>query len=222
MGNTINFGGLTIVVENPAGSVRRGIDNEGTPWQTQMTYDYGELKGTLGVDGDPIDVFVNQRGPRKWVYIVYTTTKDGSGFDEQKCFLGFEDTMDAKNAFFKNYDLPDQFFGRIEAIPFADFKKKVLATKNNPSLIHASKIEAAIQLYAKDYTYGSNFKVGEEVYVDGLRGRGVVMEVDDHGRLKIRYRSGLWITRAPNFVHHMNEGEYKNKYMTSNVRQGLG
>lgn len=208
-------------MENPAGSTRSGVGPDGTPWSTQMTYDYGEVKGTMGADGDPVDVFVNPRGPRKWAFVIHQTDKLVGNWDEDKVFLGFDDAMDAKSAFFKNYDKPENFYGSIEAIPFDDFKKKVLATKNNPTMIHASRMESTIQLFAVGHP-NSPFKIGDPVIVDGERGRGVVKEVLPNGRLKIWFRSGLYITRDPMFVHSFNESDYHNKYMTSNVRQGLG
>lgn len=65
--------GVSIRLENLRGTVRSGVDADGTPWQTEMTYDYGELPGTVGLDNDPVDAFV---GPdpagAQYVYVVHT------------------------------------------------------------------------------------------------------------------------------------------------------
>src|SRR5208282_6300892 len=105
------FQGFRIEVENEAGTTRSGKDKDGKPWSTVMTYDYGEILVSMGVDGDPVDVFIGGDKSAKFVYIIHQTTKDGRQFDEDKCFLGFDDAMDAKSAFYKNYDKPDAFYG---------------------------------------------------------------------------------------------------------------
>src|SRR5260221_12599223 len=131
MAKTIKFGGLVINVENPAGSVRSGIGPDGKKWSTTMTYDYGEIVGSMGIDGDPVDCFVNTKGPKKWAYVIHQTDKLIGEWDEDKVMLGFDDTMDAKDAYFKNFDKQHNFYGSIEAIPFVDFKNNVLASKSN-------------------------------------------------------------------------------------------
>lgn len=230
----IKFQGLQIRIESPAGSVREGVDKGGKPWRTTMSHDYGEILGSKGIDGDPVDVFIGHNKSAKFVYVVHQTTKDGNAIDEDKCFMGFNDAMDAKEAFYKNYDVPEFFWGPVEAIPVDVFKKKVMETKQEPSLIHASKMNTAIELHekpllimkprslgltsfyikhslttpvawwikAQDHTGGPG--IGEEVTVDGFQGRGVITKIEGN-RITVRFRSGLYISRASNFVHKMSE-----------------
>ena len=47
----IDFHGLQVVIENPVGSVRAGIDPDGKPWATELTASYGYISGTEGADG---------------------------------------------------------------------------------------------------------------------------------------------------------------------------
>lgn len=61
------FQKLPINVENKAGSYRTGYDEDGKPWKTKMTYDYGEIRGTEGVDGDAVDAFINRKSKGKRV-----------------------------------------------------------------------------------------------------------------------------------------------------------
>lgn len=50
---------MKIAIENPVGSIRSGVDENGfQPWQTQMSAHYGYFEDTLGADGDELDVFV--------------------------------------------------------------------------------------------------------------------------------------------------------------------
>jgi hypothetical protein len=55
----VQVSGFDITIENPAGSVRKGVDAGGKQWQTTMHNTYGYFKGTEGVDGDHIDVFLH-------------------------------------------------------------------------------------------------------------------------------------------------------------------
>src|ERR1700690_3985520 len=137
---TVKWKGLTIQIENPAGTVRKGKSKTGKTWQTTMSYDYGFVDGTKGVDGDEVDVFLGPNHAAPFVYIMHQLKKESGEFDEQKCFLGFDDAMDATQAYRKAYDLPDLFIGNMETVPFDDFKKKVLETKTNAAPIHAKAL----------------------------------------------------------------------------------
>lgn len=95
-----------VVVPAPAGSVRKGIDADGKEWSTTMANTYGYIKGTEGVDGDHIDVFLHENmdmwNGRK-VYVVDQTNTDGS-FDEHKVMLSFNNKDEAMSAYLANYD----------------------------------------------------------------------------------------------------------------------
>lgn len=102
----VQVGTFNITIENPKGSVRSGIDTEGNKWETTMQNTYGYIRGTEGVDGDHIDVFLSDdidgwNGRR--VFVVDQYNEDGS-FDEHKVMLGFNETDDAEAAYFANYD----------------------------------------------------------------------------------------------------------------------
>lgn len=189
---TKKWKGLTIKIENPAGTVRKGVSKTGKKWQTTMPYDYGYVANTKGIDGDEVDVFLGPDKSAKFVYIMHQVKKESGEFDEQKCFLGFTDLQDAKEAYRKAYDLPDLFIGTMEAVPFDKFKEKVLQTKDSPQLIHASKMNNAIALYANEYR--EPITTGSEVVVNGLHGRGVVVKLVD-GVATVRFRNGMYVSR---------------------------
>jgi len=56
---TITLLGLSIAIENIAGSVRSGRDENGKKWESVMVDHYGYFEGTKGYDGDEVDVFIN-------------------------------------------------------------------------------------------------------------------------------------------------------------------
>ncbi len=83
------WNGLQISVETQAGAWRYWTDSDGTTGRTKMKYDYGYIRGTLGVDGDHVDVFVGPNEHATHVYIVHQRKGgDFRRFDEQKCMLG--------------------------------------------------------------------------------------------------------------------------------------
>lgn len=126
----VTIGEFDITIENPAGSVRKGVDADGKEWSNTMANTYGYIKGTEGVDGDHIDVFLHENmdewNGRK-VFVVDQTNTDGS-FDEHKVMLGFNDKDEAMAAYLANYDKTwaDTHPGlRISETNIEDFNKWV-------------------------------------------------------------------------------------------------
>lgn len=80
--------GLSIAIENPAYTYRKGIDKSGQQWMCLMQAHYGYIQGHKGNDGDEMDVFIGNVPENDTVYIVNQKTADGY-FDEHKIMLGF-------------------------------------------------------------------------------------------------------------------------------------
>ncbi len=102
----VQVGTFNITIEQPRGSIRSGVDANGEKWETEMQNTYGYIRGTEGVDGDHIDVFLSNdidywNGTR--VFIIDQYNPDGT-FDEHKVMLGFNEQEEAEAAFLSNYD----------------------------------------------------------------------------------------------------------------------
>ena len=102
----IQVGSFDVTIENPKGSTRSGVDAQGNKWETKMNNTYGYIRGTEGVDGDHIDVFLSDNidewnGAR--VFIIDQYNPDGT-FDEHKVMLGFNDAEEAESAYLSNYE----------------------------------------------------------------------------------------------------------------------
>ena len=123
-----------ISIENEAGrspadnEVRRGRDADGKEWATEMKFDYGYIRGTEGVDGDHIDVFLSGTPERGDVYVVDQVNKDGS-FDEHKVMYGFDSEEEARAAYLSNYEEGWQGLGAITRVSREEFKKWVRSSK---------------------------------------------------------------------------------------------
>lgn len=66
----VKIDGYDFTMENPKGSVRKGVDENGNAWEVTMNNDYGYIRGTKGVDGDHIDMFLSDNPEQGNVYVV--------------------------------------------------------------------------------------------------------------------------------------------------------
>lgn len=101
----IDWNGQQIAIENPVGSYRNGIGEDGRPWSNRMRHEYGYLVGTVGADGDGIDVFRGNAKNADRVYVVNQVSGDGL-FDEHKVMVDFASADEAQNAYNAAFD-PD-------------------------------------------------------------------------------------------------------------------
>ena len=102
----VQVGAFDVTIENPKGSERSGTDANGKKWSVKMNNTYGYIRGTEGVDGDHIDVFLAEdmdKWDGKYVFVVDQYNPDGS-FDEHKVMLGFNSMEEARSAYLSNYE----------------------------------------------------------------------------------------------------------------------
>lgn len=96
-----SVGGVTVAVENPVGSTRSGVE-KGKAWKTKMSAHYGEIDGTIGADGGPIDAYVKANtaathdGP---VFVVDQYDPNSGRFDEHKVLIGYGNAAEAAKAY---------------------------------------------------------------------------------------------------------------------------
>lgn len=120
--------GYRISIENPKGSVRRGTDENGKPWENTMRNDYGYIRGTTGADGDHIDVFLSDSPERGDVFVIDQVKEDGS-FDEHKVMYGFASEQEARQAYLSNYAPGWNGLGDITRVSKGEFKKWINSSR---------------------------------------------------------------------------------------------
>ena len=120
----IKLDGYDITIEQPKGSVRSGVDAQGREWSQVMNNTYGYIRGTEGVDGDHIDVFLSDNPEEGNVFVVDQVKPDGS-FDEHKVMYGFPDMEAARAAYLSNYEEGWTGLGAIAEVSRDEFKKWV-------------------------------------------------------------------------------------------------
>lgn len=180
----VQVGIFDVTIENPKGSVRSGVDADGNKWSVMMNNSYGYIRGTEGVDGDHIDVFLSDdidgwNGSHAFVIDQYN--EDGT-FDEHKVMLGFNEADEAQSAFTSNYDKEwaekrklvctpvtiEEFEKWINSShrktkPFAEYKtvKKATATPGNESKPDGYTVER--RFHKKNGTYIHAVKFTEQM-----------------------------------------------------------
>ena len=122
----VKFGGYDYTIENPKGSYRSGVDENGKEWKQKMNDTYGYIRGKFGKDGDHLDMFINDKADLdSWngdVYVVDQVNPDGT-FDEHKVMYGYDSLDEAKKAYLSNYEKGWTGLGNITPVSKADFDK---------------------------------------------------------------------------------------------------
>jgi N12 class adenine-specific DNA methylase len=129
----VKVGAFDVTIENPKGSERSGTDANGKKWSVKMNNTYGYIRGTDGVDGDHIDVFLAEdmdKWDGKYVFVVDQYNPDGT-FDEHKVMLGFNSMEEARSAYLSNYEKGWENGRRIDvtAVNLDDFEKWIESSK---------------------------------------------------------------------------------------------
>lgn len=123
----LSFGGYDFTVETPKGVTRSGKDEHGKPWSVTMHDTYGYILGKIGVDGDHIDMFINDDADLDTfdgnVYVVDQVNPETGEFDEHKVMYGYPSEEAATEAYLANYSKDWKGLGKVTSVPKATFDK---------------------------------------------------------------------------------------------------
>lgn len=123
----LSFGGYDYTVETPKGVTRSGKDEQGKPWSVTMHDTYGYILGKIGVDGDHIDMFINDAADLDTfdgnVYVVDQVNPETGEFDEHKVMYGYPSEEAATEAYLSNYSKGWKGLGKVTSVPKATFDK---------------------------------------------------------------------------------------------------
>jgi len=211
--------GLTIRIENEAGSVRRGTDPGGKAWETHMPHAYGYIVGSMGVDGDPVDVYV---GPfaetAESVFVVHQRrVGDWDKYDEDKVFVGFLNEDEVKQAFIQCYDDP-RFLGPITAMPVGEFVEKVKTTKENPKMIKSAPRVVMAKSHVEAYTKKDGTFVAAH---EDSRKPKQVKSIEHIRQLADQNGGKIYVRWSVHHSHDMKDGAVSRDYANGGVHGGL-
>lgn len=123
----LSFGGYDFTVETPKGTTRSGKDEQGKPWSVTMHDTYGYILGKIGVDGDHIDMFINDAADLDSfdgnVYVVDQVNPETGEFDEHKVMFGYPSEEAATEAYLANYSKGWKGLGKVTSVSKATFDK---------------------------------------------------------------------------------------------------
>lgn len=166
----LSFGGYDFTVETPKGTTRSGKDEQGKPWSVTMHDTYGYILGKIGVDGDHIDMFINDAADLDSfdgnVYVVDQVNQETGEFDEHKVMYGYPSEEAATEAYLANYSKGWKGLGKVTAVPKATFDKWLESSdrKTKPFADYAMIKKGAHQDFISDmeYTYENDVHPSEE------------------------------------------------------------
>ncbi|MDE6493061.1 MAG: hypothetical protein K2L50_00565 [Bacteroidales bacterium] len=121
----VKVNSFDLTIENPKGSERSGVDGTGRAWRQTMHNTYGYIRGTEGVDGDHIDVFLSDTPETGDVFVIDQVNPKTGAFDEHKVMMGFDSEEAAREAYLSNYAEGWQGIGNISRVSQEEFKKWV-------------------------------------------------------------------------------------------------
>ena len=119
----LRLDGYNITIENPKGSVRRGTDSKGNEWENTLNNDYGYIRGTEGVDGDHIDVYLSDNPAEGNVFVIDQVNPETREFDEHKVMYGFNSMDEAREAYLANFSEGWNGLGTITEVTKDEFRK---------------------------------------------------------------------------------------------------
>lgn len=93
-------GGIPLRLELLAGEIRSGIGPDGKAWAVRMPCAYGEIPGTVGADGEPVDALL-LGGDGQLAYVIEHAP--GGEYDEDKVILGALDEDEATQLYRQVY-----------------------------------------------------------------------------------------------------------------------
>lgn len=119
----VTIHGLTVAIENPKGSTRKGVSKSGKAWETTMANSYGYiLKHVSEADGDHVDVFLGDHPESELVFVVDQVSPESGRFDEHKVLMGFTNESDARSGYLNNYDKSWKGLGDITSLTIEQFR----------------------------------------------------------------------------------------------------
>lgn len=146
----LSLDGFRISIENPKGSVRSGTSPDGTKWSNTLACDYGDIRGTEDVDGDPVDIYLSDHPEKGAVFVIDQINPKTGDFDEHKVMYGFDSVEDAKKAYLACYQKGWGGLGWITPVSKAEFRKWIDSSDRKTKPFHEYKsvtpIVAAIKV----------------------------------------------------------------------------
>lgn len=233
--------GLNISIENAKGSTRSGTTLDGDTWTTTMPAHYGYVRGTVGADGEHVDVYVGPDPGASDVWVIDQLDADTGEFDEHKCMVGFDNPTDAIHTYVSGFSdgKGAHRMGSVTRMSMADFKTwlkqpaltspaaitKTVTTEtgltaHDQGVPKIDRRLARLKARREGIAKSPGIRVGDLVSVESDTGVATnapwshyVVEVRDG--YTIRLEDEMWYRLDPhNLDHCVVEGDHRKWYFT--------
>lgn len=192
--------GLDVAIENPKGSIRKGVDPGGQKWSQKMGAHYGYIKRTQGADGDSVDVFLGPTAETAdTFYVVNQSNPDTGKFDEHKVMIGYPDQKAAKSAYMANYAKNWAGFDSIVPLSTEQFKRFLNSPKTKKALpesaailLARTKATTAQQTVLNKMQDPANFNNEGWYTFKSSREKNVLLELQKKGLVERKDADHLW------------------------------
>lgn len=115
--------GVYFLTETKKGDDRRSKPGAKKPWKTTMRHHYGDIQGTVGMDGDAVDAFWVGDGDK--IFVIDQVNPETGKPDEHKVMLRAKDEWSARAAYLANYERGWKGLGAIREMTHEEFKQWV-------------------------------------------------------------------------------------------------
>ena len=132
----LNLDGFRISIENPKGSYRSGTSPDGTKWRNMLACDYGDIRGTESVDGDPVDIYLSDHPEKGAVFVIDQIDPKTKKFDEHKVMYGFDSIEDAQKTYLACYQKGWGGLGWNTPVTKAEFRKWIDSSTRKTKPFH--------------------------------------------------------------------------------------
>ena len=185
----VSIQGFDLSIEQPKGSTRSGVDENGKSWSVTMKNTYGYIRGTEGKDGDHIDVFLGNNPGSDRVFVVDQVNPQTGAFDEHKVMLGFESAEEAKAAYLSNYEEGWRGLGNLTEVDVETFRRWTESdTRRIKPFAEYKEIREAegdvrMQLFEKLEEVNARFNSELQQQIDGTLPAGHVYQLGMPGAI---------------------------------------
>ena len=201
----LNLDGFRISIENPKGSYRSGTSPDGTKWRNMLACDYGDIRGTESVDGDPVDIYLSDHPEKGAVFVIDQIDPRTGKFDEHKVMYGFNSIEDATKTYLDCYQKGWKGLGWITPVTKAEFRKWIDSSNRKTKPFHEYKsvepIMATLKNDELDFLKKENLFVEKAVETSPEEG-------DEHpipDDMKKKFPIGKWVS----FPHARTTGKVR-------------
>ena len=224
----VKLHGLTIRIENPAGSVRHGVGRDGKEWSATMPAHYGYISGTKGFDGDEVDVWIGPVPDLAHVYVINQLRLGTDRFDEHKVGMGFHHESDFLSVYRMAYPNlnADDLIHNVVRMPVWRLKRWLASGRPAKQMAKMAEVSSGRYLksrlaamYCK--THGRDLALfGPYIGVDGRR-RVVVQDRETKRKWSVAYAKVKLEALTGKPLGPGFEADHKNNDRTNDAARNL-